>query len=232
MIFCYARTSTIEQAADGAASIPEQLRKGRALAAMRGVAGKDCINFVDKGVSGSTPLAFRPQGKEMLEAAEKNDVIVASKMDRLFRSAIDALATAEDLKKRGVELVLLDIGSDPVTGNGVGKMFFGIMACVAEFERARINERTEEGRRAKRARRGYMGGRGAPIGFKVVGKGREAQLEEDEREQAAIAWLKQAAKDGHKPGRIGRYLTKYFPTRSGVPWQCVQVQRLMARVEM
>jgi DNA invertase Pin-like site-specific DNA recombinase len=228
MIFCYARTSTVEQAADGAASIPEQLRKGRALAQMRGMSAKDCVSFIDKGISGSTPLAFRPQGKEMLEAAQKGDCIVSSKMDRLFRSALDALQTAEELKARGVDLVLLDVSSDPVTGNGVGKMFFGIMACVAEFERSRINERTEEGRRGKRARRGFMGG-GVPIGFKVQGKGREAQLEEDEREQAAIAKIKELLESKHQPGRIGRYLTKYYPTRSGRPWQCVQVQRIIAR---
>jgi DNA invertase Pin-like site-specific DNA recombinase len=231
MIFCYARVSSIEQAAEGNASIPEQLRKGKALAQMRGVPGKDVITFTDKGISGSTPLAFRPQGKEMLDAAQSGDLIVSSKMDRLFRSAIDALQTAEELKKRGVELILLDVGVDPVTGNGVGKLFFSILAVMAEFERDRIRERTEEGRRGKRARRGFMGG-GVPIGFKVQGKGREAQLEEDEREQAAIAWAKQAFKDGHQPGRIGRYLTKYYPTRSGRKWQCVQVQRILARVEI
>ena len=230
MIFVYSRVSSLEQAADGNASIPEQVRKGKALAAMRGVSNKDVILFTDKGVSGSTPLSCRPQGKEMLEAAQPGDTICASKMDRLFRSAIDALATAEDLKKRGVDLVLLDIGSDPVTGNGVGKMFFGIMACVAEFERARINERTEEGRRGKRARRGFMGG-GVPIGFKVQGKGRDAHLEEDECEQAAIAKAKELAEGGHKPGRIGRYLSMYYPTRSGKKWQCVQVQRVLARAE-
>lgn len=231
MIFCYARVSTLGQADDGAASIPEQLRMGRALATMRGAKQAECVNFIDRGISGSVPLVLRPEGKEMLAAAQKGDVIVAAKMDRLFRSAIDALQTAEELKKRGVDLVLLDIGSDAVTGNGVGKMFFGIIACVAEFERDRIRERTEEGRRAKRARQGYMGGRAAPIGFKVVGKGREAQLEEDEGEQEMLARVRQMHKDGHKPGRIGQYLTKYFPTRSGRPWQVVQVQRVIEKLE-
>ena len=197
---------------------------------MRGVPGKDVITFIDKGISGSVPLAFRPQGKEMLEAAQQGDCIVASKMDRLFRSAIDALQTAEELKQRGVDLVLIDISTDPVTGNGTGKLFFSILAVMAEFERDRIRERTEEGRRGKRARRGFMGG-GVPIGFKVQGKGRDAQLEEDEREQAAIAWAAQAYKDGHKPSRIARYLSMYHPTRSGRKWQMVQVQRILARAE-
>jgi len=230
MFFIYGRTSTLEQAEAGAVSIPEQIRKGKALAQLRGVAGKDCVHFVDKGVSGSTPLAFRPQGKEMLEAAQSGDTICASKMDRLFRSAIDALQTADDLKQRGVDLILIDVSADPVTGNGTGKLFFSILAVMAEFERDRIRERTEEGRRGKRARRGFMGG-GVPIGFKVQGKGRDAQLEEDEREQAAIAKVKELLESNHQPGRIGRYLTKYHPTRSGRPWQCVQVQRLIARLE-
>ena len=226
MIFCYARTRTLDQAA----SIPDQLRKCRALATMRGVPSADCLNFVDKGVSGSTPLAFRPAGEEMLHVAKQGDFIVAAKMDRLFRSAIDALQTADELKRQGIELILIDIGIDPVTGNGVGKLFFSILAAMAEFERDRIRERTEEGRRSKRARRGFMGG-GVPIGFRVQGKGSAAQLEEDEREQKAIAWAAQAYKDGHKPSRIGRYLTKYHPTRSGRPWQMVQVQRILARLE-
>ena len=134
----------------------------------------------------------------MLQVAKSGDVIVAAKMDRLFRSAIDALQTADELKRSGVDLVLLDIGTDPVTGNGVGKMFFGIMSCIAEFERDKIRERTEEGRRSKRARRGFMGG-GVPIGFKVQGKGRDAQLEEDEREQAAIAKVKELLESKHQP---------------------------------
>ena len=230
MIFVYCRVSSLEQAADGNASIPEQLRKGRALASMRGVPGKDVITFIDKGVSGSVPLAFRPQGREMMEAAQSGDCIVASKMDRLFRSALDALQTAEELKQRGVELVLLDIGTDAVTGNGVGRMFFGIIACVAEFERDRIRERTEEGRRAKRARRGYMGGRGAPVGFTVVGKGRDAQLEEDERGQEIIKTVKRMSEDKYPPGRISRYLSLHFPKQSGKPWQVIQVQRVMAQV--
>lgn len=230
MIFCYSRVSTVEQAADGNASIPDQIRKCKALATMRGVHSSDCIIFTDKGISGSMPLALRPAGAEMLAVAKSGDVIVAAKMDRLFRSAIDALQTADELKRSGVDLVLLDIGTDAVTGNGVGKMFFGIMSCIAEFERDRIRERTEEGRRSKRARRGFMGG-GVPIGFKVEGKGRDAQLEEDDNEQKAIAKVKELLESKHQPGRIARYLTKYHPTRSGRAWQCVQVQRLVARLE-
>src|ERR1700676_3237523 len=112
MIMVYSRVSTVEQAQDGNASIPEQIRKCKALAQMRGVPMSDCITFTDKGISGSMPLAFRPAGAEMMHAAKSGDVIVSAKMDRLFRSAIDALQTADELKRAGIDLVLLDIARD------------------------------------------------------------------------------------------------------------------------
>jgi DNA invertase Pin-like site-specific DNA recombinase len=230
MILIYARVSSIEQAEEGAASIPDQLRKCRALASMRGAAAADCMTFVDKGVSGSMPLSERPQGAELLAAARKGDIVIASKMDRLFRSAVDALTTADVLRSEGIDLILIDLGTDPVTGNGTAKLFFSMLAIMAEFERDRIRERTEEGRRSKRARRGFMGG-GVPFGYKVVGKGREAQIEEDEREQAALAAVKRLVKQGHQPYRIGKYLTTHHPARSGKPWQVVQVQRVMAQLD-
>lgn len=39
--------------------------------------------FVERGVSGSVPLADRPLGRKLLAAAGKGDVIVTAKLDRL-----------------------------------------------------------------------------------------------------------------------------------------------------
>jgi DNA invertase Pin-like site-specific DNA recombinase len=66
--------------------------------------------FVDAGVSGSVPLADRPQGKRLLEVVEKGDVIVTAKLDRAFRSAADALGTLEEMKDQGVALHMIDLG--------------------------------------------------------------------------------------------------------------------------
>src|SRR5271156_1644951 len=171
MILAYGRVSTADQAADGTTSISEQVRKAKAIADLRGASSFDFITFTDEGVSGSIPLAERPAGQEMLQAAKKGDIIVAAKMDRLFRSASDALNTAEALKARGVDLVLVDMGTSPVTENGTAKMFFGMLALVAEFERGRIAERMQDGRKGKKQRNGHLGGI-APYGFKVVGSKR------------------------------------------------------------
>ena len=40
------------------------------------------------------------------------DIVIAAKVDRLFRLALDALKVVESLKTRGVKLHLLDLGGD------------------------------------------------------------------------------------------------------------------------
>ena len=225
MLFTYARVSTVEQAADGAVSIAEQQRKCRALATMRGVPNDDVVDIVDAGVSGSVPLSERPAGKDMLGDIRAGDVIVACKLDRLFRSASDALATAESLKKKGVDLILIDMGIEPVTGNGAAKMFFGVLALMAEFERDRINERTAEGRKGKRARNGFMGGV-APFGYRVDGEGRDAVLVPDENEQEIVGIVRAMTPQG--PYSIAKHLTERgLLTRTGRPWQRVQIERII-----
>ena len=225
MILSYVRVSTIEQAADGTTSLCEQERKNKAIADLRGAAKFDFLNFVDAGVSGTIPLSERPAGKDMLAQAAKGDVIVANKLDRLFRSATDALTTAQVLREKGIDLILIDMGVEPVTGNGVAKLFFGMLALVAEFERERIAERMEDGRKGKRARNGHVGG-SAPYGFKVVGQGREASLEPDEEERDVlrhVKWLKQ----NRKYQDVTRVLNALgVRSRAGTELQIVQVQRM------
>jgi DNA invertase Pin-like site-specific DNA recombinase len=98
--------------------------------------------FTDAGVSGSVPLAERPQGKRLLETVEKGDVIITAKLDRAFRSAADALGTLEEMKDQGVGLHMIDLGGD-VTGNGIRNVFT-ILSAVAENERDRIRERIRD----------------------------------------------------------------------------------------
>ena len=56
--------------------------------------------FIDAGVSGSVPLADRPEGKRLIEAVGPGDVIITPKLDRMFRSASDALVTLDEPKGR------------------------------------------------------------------------------------------------------------------------------------
>lgn len=96
--------------------------------------------FVENGISGSVPVAERPEGSKLWARLQRGDTVIAGKLDRLFRSALDALQTVEALRDRGVSLVLLDLGGD-ISGNGLSKLFLTIAAAFAEAERDRIRER-------------------------------------------------------------------------------------------
>ena len=229
MILSYARVSTLEQAADGTTSIAEQTRKNKAIADLRGATTFDFVEFIDKGVSGSLPLGERPAGKEMLATAQKGDIIVAAKMDRLFRSASDALNTAESLKTKGIDLILVDMGASPVTENGAAKMFFGLLALVAEFERGRIAERMSDGRRGKRARNGHLGGL-APYGFRVVGAKRDSKLEPVAAEQPILEEIVTLAGQKMSSWKITKILNeKGYKNRVDQPFECYQVKRIIER---
>src|SRR3954454_4291154 len=106
--------------------------------------------------------------------------------------ALAAQDTAEQLKARKVDLIVADMGSEPVTQNGVSRMFFGMLALVAEFERERTRERLAEGRGAKRAAGGHIGG-SAPFGYHKVGAGRSARLQPVPEQQDAILTMRRLA---------------------------------------
>ena len=133
----YARVSTLRQASEGE-SLDVQRRQIDGYAHMLGFVVDEIV--VEEGVSGSVPVAERPKGGELFARLMKGDVVIAPKLDRLFRSALDALTTVEDLRQRGVGLHLLDLGGD-ISGNGLSKLFLTIAAAFAEAERDRIRER-------------------------------------------------------------------------------------------
>ena len=139
-VFGYSRVSTSEQADEGV-SLAAQQQQIAGYAMMKGWSVDE--HFVERGVSGSIPLADRPEGGRMLATIGKGDMVVTAKLDRAFRSAADALTVLEELKAQGVGLHMIDLGGD-VTGNGISKMVFTILAAVAEGERDRLRERIRD----------------------------------------------------------------------------------------
>jgi putative DNA-invertase from lambdoid prophage Rac len=199
--YAYVRVSTERQAEDGE-SLGAQQRKIEGYAQSLDLAIDRVI--VERGVSGSKPLVERPEGSKLLAMLEGGDVVIAAKLDRMFRSALDALAVLSDLRDRGVSLYLMDLGGD-VTGNGVAKLVFTILSAVAEAERDRIRERIVDVKRDQRARGRYLGGK-VPFGSKVVTRaedGKKVQyLVDDPDQQAAIATIHELRAAGASLRRI------------------------------
>ena len=163
----------------------------------------------------------------MLAALKAGDVVIVAKMDRLFRSASDALNIAEQFKADGIKIIIADMSSAPITENGTAKLFFTIMAAVAEFEKGRILERMTEGKRGKRSRGGHTGG-SAPYGFRVQGKGRDAKLIEDSEEQFVLERARQLHKERRSLREIAVMLRELgMKSRSGLEFKASQIQRMV-----
>ncbi|MBB2832320.1 UNVERIFIED_ORG: DNA invertase Pin-like site-specific DNA recombinase [Rhizobium esperanzae] len=193
-VFGYVRVSTSEQATNGD-SLETQKAKILGYAMMQGMEVSEV--FVEAGVSGSVPLADRPQGKRLLGLVGKGDMIITPKLDRMFRSASDALGTLEELKAQGTGLVMIDLGGD-VTTNGISKLVFTILSAVAENERERIRERIREVKRHL-ASQGIYGGGKTPYGYDVV----DGRLVENPKQQKILKAMKDARAKGDSFRKIG-----------------------------
>src|SRR2546426_475486 len=99
----YTRVSTMEQATGGDSLTVQRQAIERHAKAL----GKRLAHvYVDEGVSGSKSLEKRPQGRALLLAVQRGDiqrgdVIIASQLDRVFRSAQDAHNLSAIFRKRG-----------------------------------------------------------------------------------------------------------------------------------
>ena len=139
MILGYARVSTKDQNLDG---------QRDALSA----AGAERM-FADT-ITGTARV--RPELDRLLSELRSGDVVVVTRYDRLARSLKDLLAIVDLIQNRGAGF--RSLGEDIDTTTPAGKLIFHVFASIAEFERARIVERTREGLEAAR-RRGRIGGR-------------------------------------------------------------------------
>ena len=197
-VYGYCRVSTTEQAEDGS-SLDAQRQQITGYAMMKG--WNVTKTFIEAGVSGSVPLADRPEGHRLLETIGKGDIVITAKLDRMFRSAADALVTLEELKGQGVALHMIDLGGD-VTGNGISKMVFTILAAVAEGERDRIRERIRDAKRHLAAQ-GVFGGGRRPFGFDIVQDGGVQRMVPNATEQAVIERMKSMRANGATYRDIG-----------------------------
>jgi DNA invertase Pin-like site-specific DNA recombinase len=106
--------------------------------------------YVDDGRSGK--LRSRPEWDRLLTVLRKDDVLVATKLDRIGRSLVNLIDVVSLLGERGVQLRMLDQPID--TSTAMGKFFFQVMAALAELEASMTRERTLEGLASAKDRHG------------------------------------------------------------------------------
>ena len=151
----YARVSTIDRKQD-----PEtQLRQLREYAEGRGFA--IVSKYVDHASSAKND---RPEYRAMLEAARRQqfDVLLVWRYDRFARSMRELVNALEEFRSLGIDFISYSEGADTTTPQG--KLLFGIMASLAEFERSLIAERVKAGMQRAKAQGKHTGRPALPAG--------------------------------------------------------------------
>jgi DNA invertase Pin-like site-specific DNA recombinase len=134
MRFGYARVSTEDQ------HLESQCKR---------LSAAGCEKLFEEKISGVR--RNRPQLEKLIEHLRQGDVLVVARLDRLARSTSELLRIAERLTEKNAGLQSLDEPWADTTSPS-GRMVMTIFAGIAEFERALIISRTNDGRLAAKAR--------------------------------------------------------------------------------
>lgn len=140
MTIGYARTSTADQKAGLQAQLRDLTEVG-------------CTKIFVEEVS--SVAARRAELYRALEYVREGDVLVVTKLDRLARSVADLVALSATLKKKKVELKVLNMNLD--TASPTGKLMLNLLGAIAEFERELMLERQREGIERAKAEGRYKG---------------------------------------------------------------------------
>jgi len=163
----YARVSSESQARDN--TIASQVAALRERIAADGGQLEPDHAYADEGFSGSTLV--RPSLERL------RDVVASGAVERLYVHAPDRLARRhahqallmEEFRRAGVEVVFLN---RPIGGTAEDDLLLQMQGVIAEYERAKILERSRRGRRHA-ARSGLLSAfTTAPFGYRYVPKDR------------------------------------------------------------
>ena len=213
----YARVSSDGRVARGN-TVASQVAALRERAAADGAAvGRDHA-YVDEGRSGAT-LA-RPALERL------RDAVAAGEVDRVYVHAPDRLARRyayqvlliEEFRRAGVEVVFLNRA---IGGSAEDDLLLQVQGVIAEYERARILERSRRGRRHAALSGAVSAMCAAPYGYRYLGRhaaGGTARVEVVEDEARVVrqvfAWV---GVERVSLREVGRRLQRAgCPTRTGL----------------
>lgn len=173
--------------------------------------------FVDDGFSGATLLRPALERLRDLAAAGGLDRVYVHSPDRLARHYAYQVLLVDELHRAGVEIVFLNRA---IGVSAEDDLLLQVQGMVAEYERAKIQERSRRGK-LHAARRGSVNVlSGAPYGYRYIGKhdGDGVARYEIVEEQAQVVrqifdWV---GRDRLSIGEVCRRLLRQdCPTRSG-----------------
>src|SRR5437867_335579 len=189
----YARVSSDRQARDQ--TIASQLAALRQRVGEDGCVWNDALCFVDDGFTGS--ILLRPALERLRDAAASGlcERLYVHCPDRLARRQAHQALLVDELRRAGVDVVFLNraIGVSPED-----ELLLQVQGIIAEYERAKIQERSRRGKRHSAQRGAVSVFSVAPYGYLYIRKttGTPARFEIIPEEAAVVerifVWVAQA----------------------------------------
>lgn len=102
---------------------------------------KHCQKIFQEKKSGTSDK--RSQLAACLEYVRQEDTLVVTRLDRLARSTLDLCQIADELKRKQVELQVID--QNIFTGDATGRLLFNMLGAIAQFETEIRAERQMDG---------------------------------------------------------------------------------------
>ena len=220
----YARVSTDIQEKEQ--TILSQLEAVRGYISERGYV--NIGEYIDDGFSGAT--LDRPGLDGLRDAIRTGemDVVVFHSPDRLARKAVYQGLVLEEIEKAGIRVEFLNY---PVDDSPESRMLLGMQGLFAEYERAKIMERTRRGK-LQRAREGALVGGHPPFGYRWIKRNESsrARLEIFDYQAVVIRRIYRMVVDDQLSTRsIARKLTQeeVATAKGAAQWQPTAIFRML-----
>ena len=165
-----------------------------------------CDNIYQEKRSGASAGApgARPRLEACLEYVREGDTLVVTRLDRLARSTLHLCQIADELKRKGVNLQVLDQNID--TSDATGRLLFNMLGAIAQFETEIRAERQMDGIQKAKERGVHFGRR------KTLTKPQIAELQQRRKQGELIKTLMKEY--GLSKASVYRYLNDTDPPLS------------------
>jgi len=245
-IYGYIRVSSEQQVKDGS-SLDEQKKSIEEFVANKYGGRKVDQFFTDAGISGMKPLLERPGSRELTDTMDANDVIVATKLDRIARSPLEMINMIPTLEDTGITLYFCDMFGDiplvlPKEKEKTGleakmdltrmanNQLVTMLAWFAGMEKEMIMSRLNGGKLVY-AERGYSIGGKTPFGYKKAydqsGSRRRTKLVPIPEEQEVLKHIYALRAKGLGARKIAKQIQSSHPGYEDFTFH--KVQRILKR---
>jgi DNA invertase Pin-like site-specific DNA recombinase len=147
--------------------------------------------FVDENQKWNINFMKRPQAADMMKRLEAGDIILVCTLERIFSNCDDITNTLQDLRKRKIKLIVVDLDGD-VSDKELTPKFPDMLKIFHSLEKRRSTERIKTVKQSQRKKGRFLGG-SRPFGYMIHSNGR---LIENPMEQRVLKKILEMKKQG------------------------------------